>query len=133
VLVVDETGVGRAVCDQLRQANPRVAWFTPVTITSGMDAVAQEDGSWHTAKRLLVGAVQVALQNGRLKVGKKLPLAPVLVKEMLSFKARVTPSGNVTYGVPDTSDWRQGVHDDLLLSVALGIWAAERRVVQWLF
>lgn len=125
VLVIDETGVGRAVCDQLRRANPRTVWFCPITITAGMDAVAQPDGSFHVAKRQLVGAVQVAQQNHRLKVGKSLPLAPVLVKECLSFQARITSSGNVVYGVPDTSDWRNGVHDDLVLAVALGVWGAE--------
>lgn len=125
VLAVDETGVGRAVCDQLRRANPRTAWFCPITITTGMDAALQRDGSYHVGKRLLVGVVQVAQQNHRLKVGRSLPLAPVLVKECLSFKARILPSGHVTYGVPDTSDWRNGVHDDLVLSVAMGLWGAE--------
>ena len=126
VLAIDETGCGRGVADELRLAQPRTSWYVPTTITAGMDAAPQPDGSWHCAKRLLVGAVQVALQNGRLKVGKQLPLAPVLVKEMLAFRAKLTPSGNVTYGVPDTSDWRNGTHDDLVLAVALAIWAAER-------
>lgn len=125
VLAIDETGVGRAIADLLRRANPRTVWFCPITITSGMDAVPQPDGSWHVAKRRLVGVVQVAQQNQRLRVGKALPLAPVLVKECLSFKAKITASGNVVYGVPDTSDWRHGVHDDLVLAVALGVWAAE--------
>lgn len=127
VLVIDETGCGRGVCDQLRLARPRTSWYVPATITPGMDATPQPDGSWHVAKRLLVGCTQVALQNRRLKVGKNLPLASVLVREMLSFKAKITPSGNVTFGAPPTTDWRNGVHDDLVLAVALAVWAAEQQ------
>jgi hypothetical protein len=126
VLAVDESGVGRAVCDYVRLANPRTSWFLPITITSGADEAAQPDGGFHVAKKRLVGAVQVPLQNGRLRTGRNLPLAPVLVKEMLTFQARITPSGNVTFGAPATTDWRNGPHDDLLLSVALAVWAAPR-------
>jgi len=125
LLVVDETGVGRAVCDDLRLANPRSRCFMPITITSGQDATAQPDGSWHVAKRLLVGRTQIALQNRRLRVGRNLPMAAELVREMLSFRAKITPAGNVVYGAPDTSDWRTGVHDDMTLAVALAVWAVE--------
>ena len=62
------------------------------------------------AEKRLVGAVQVPLQNGRPRTGRNLPLAPVLVKEMLTFQARITPSGNVTFGAPATTDWRNGPH-----------------------
>jgi hypothetical protein len=126
VLAVDESGVGRPVVDYLRLANPRTSWLLPISITSGADATAQPDGSFHVAKRLLVGAVQVPLQNGHLRAGRNLPLAPTLVKEMLTFQAKITPSGNVIYGAPATTDWRNGPHDDLLLSVALAVWAAPR-------
>lgn len=131
LLVVDETGVGRAVLDLLRLAAPRSSWLLPVTITAGYTPAPQPDGGWHVPKRDLVAAVQVALQNRRLRVATALPEARTLTQELLNFRARITASGNVTYAVPD---WREGQHDDLVLATALAVWAADRTesAVRWI-
>jgi hypothetical protein len=119
-LVVDATGVGRAVIDMFRDAglHPK-----PVTITSG-DAVSYVDGYWRTPKRDLVGVLQVLLQSERLKVAEELPDAQLLTRELLNFKVKITEAAHDTYGA-----WREGEHDDLVLSVSLAIWFAEHGVV----
>jgi hypothetical protein len=50
----------------------------------------------------------------------------VLRKELTNFKAKISLSGHDSYGAGSgTDEWREAPHDDLVLSVALGIWYAE--------
>jgi hypothetical protein len=123
LLVVDQTGVGRAVVDVFARARPRCRRLVPVTIVSGQGEAYQPDGSFHVAKTLLVGKVQVALQADHLRAAPELPEASTLVAELRGFKARITASGNTVFGA--AADWRENSHDDLVLATALSVWGAE--------
>jgi hypothetical protein len=120
ILVVDQTGVGRAVVDLMR-AQPLGVGMIPVTITAGQQTTIVEDGAYHVPKKDLVSTLQVLLQNRRLKIAPKLPEAATLEKELQNFKVKITPAINEVFGC-----WREGVHDDLVLAVALACWFAER-------
>ena len=127
-LVVDATGVGRPVVDLLRFDKRLRAPMTPVTITGG-DSVTHEGSEYHVPKRDLVGALQVLLQTGALKIAAGVPLAQTFLAEMLNFKATINLRGHDTYeaGAGGPGDaWREGKHDDLVLAVALACWYAER-------
>src|SRR5262249_17464222 len=63
-LVVDQTGVGRAVVDMLRQTASGVI---AVTITSGHAVTRAEDGSYHVPKKELITALQVVMQGRRCR------------------------------------------------------------------
>lgn len=118
-LVVDQTGVGAPVVDLLRQAG-----LKPVAVSiHGGANVTREGSNWKVPKRDLVGVLQVLLQAGRFKVSDKLKLGPVLQAEMLNFKVKIDPvTAHDSY-----SAWRDNEHDDLVLSVALAAWWAERQ------
>lgn len=118
-LVVDGTGVGRAVTDLFKPLGRRLC---PVTIHAG-EQVTEAEGYTRVPKRDLVGCVQVALQEGRLKVASALPEADTLIRELLEFRVTLTDSGRDTYGAPD---WRAGAHDDLVLALALALWKSEQ-------
>jgi hypothetical protein len=118
-LVVDATGVGRAVVDLFRGAK-LPALLVPVTITSGRAEVWQRDG-YHVAKVHLVGVMQALLGQGRLKISP-LKDGPTLLKELRVFKVKV----NVATGTETFEAWRERDHDDMVLSVALPCWLAER-------
>lgn len=121
-IVVDQTGVGRPVVDFVRRAG--IPAIEPVTITAGERATAGPDGH-RVPKRDLAAAVGVAFQEARLRIAEALPLRPVLVQELLNFRARITLSGNDTYGA-GADEWREGRNDDLVLALALAVWFAER-------
>jgi hypothetical protein len=53
-LVVDQTGVGRAVVDMLRQS---ACGVIPVTITGGHATTVTADGSYHVPKKELITAL----------------------------------------------------------------------------
>jgi len=116
-LVVDQTGVGRAVVDLLRQS--LAAQVRPITITAG-HAVRWDGSSTHVPKRELVGAVQVLLQTRRLQISAKLTLAAVLKTEMQNFRVRIVASAQEVFGAD-----RAGQHDDLMLALALAAWVGE--------
>jgi hypothetical protein len=59
------------------------------------------------------------LQAGRLQVARRLPLARVLVQELLNFRVRITEAANETFGAGE------GEHDDIVVAVALACWHAE--------
>jgi hypothetical protein len=117
-LVVDQTGVGRAVVDMLYQV---VGWIVPVTITAGRAVTQAEDRSWHVPKKELVTSLQVIMQSRRLLIARSLPDAATLVRELQNFQVKITAAANETFGT-----WRDGQHDDLVLAVALASWWGER-------
>ncbi len=121
-LAIDATGVGRPVVDTFAERNLH-AQLLPVTITGGHKAHS-EAGGWLVPKRILVSTLQVALQNKRLRIAAKLPEAATLAKELQDFQLTFTENANDTY------EGRKGAHDDLVLAVALGLWAGMHAVVR---
>ncbi len=124
VLVVDATGVGRPVVDLLARARP-AARLVAVTITGG-DTATHDGPQWRVPKRELVSTAQVFLQGRRLAIAAALPEAATLTRELLAFQVKISAeTAHDSYGA-----WREGSHDDLVLAVALALWAGERPEVR---
>ncbi len=119
-LVIDATGVGRAVVDMFAAAG---VGFTPVTITGGDAETREATYPWHwkVPKRNLVGVVQVLLQTDRLRFAQGLPELPTLLNELQTFQVKLTATAHDSYGA-----WREHAHDDLVLALALALWEGER-------
>lgn len=117
-LVVDKTGVGSAV-DMFTAAGvkPRA-----VTITGGNE-VNREHPSFNlkVPQRELISTLVALYQGPRLKMAKNLDLAPVLTNELVNFKVKI----NIATGNDSYEAWRESIHDDLVLAVALACWYAE--------
>jgi hypothetical protein len=110
-LVVDATGVGRPVIDQMRETGLEPV---PVTITGGR-FMSFDGDMWRVPKQALLRPLVAAMDVGRLKVAKDLREADALLRELQAFQRRITESGNATFeGV--------GEHDDLVIAVALACW-----------
>jgi hypothetical protein len=118
-LVVDNTGVGRALTDLFKSKGIR---FKAVTIPAGEHA-HYANGSWHVPKRDLVAALEVPLQTGTLKVAEGLKLWPTLRQEMLNFRRKI----NLKTAHDSYEHWRESDHDDLVLAATLACWGATRR------
>jgi hypothetical protein len=118
-LVVDATGVGRAVTDILKTKGLE---FRAVTITGGDKATAVA-GGYHVPKRDLVAALEVPFHTGALKVAEGLELWPALRKELLAFRRKI----NLKTAHDSYEHWRDSDHDDLVLAVALACWWTRRK------
>jgi hypothetical protein len=117
-IVVDETGVGRAVCDLFEDQG-----FYPqrVTITAGYGAEVKDSARHYSVPKLqLVSRLQSLLHDRRLRIQKGLPDVPALVSEFSDFQQKVTDSGRWRFGA------RAGAHDDLVLALALACWAGAK-------
>jgi hypothetical protein len=112
-LLVDATGVGRPVIEMMRSTklNP-----IGIIITGGKETT-QTDIGWNVPKQDLVSSLMILYQTGQIKVAAGLELAPVLVREMMSFTAKVSPKGNASYEAH-----RANEHDDIVLAMAQAAW-----------
>jgi hypothetical protein len=120
-LVIDQTGVGRAVVDLFREVVVR-SKLIPINITAGNHPHPAESGpGWNVPKKELVGTLQVLLQEQRLKIAAALPETKTLIQELSNFQVKITASANETFGA-----WREGTHDDLVLALACAAWVGER-------
>lgn len=116
-LIVDATGVGKAVVDLLKQEGLSMY---QVTITGG-EKVNRDGNAFNVPKRDLVATLQILLQSKRLQIASSLPLSQTLVKELLDFRMKIDErTAHESFGA-----WREGSHDDMVLATALAAWYAE--------
>jgi len=115
-LVIDSTGVGLGIMDMFIKEN---LYPVGITITGGTE-INRDGDNYKVPKRDLVTCLQILFQTQRLKIAKGLRYVDTLVQELGNFKVKITTKGNDTYEA-----WREGQHDDLVLSVALASWYGE--------
>lgn len=96
-MVMDSTGVGDPIFDDLREA--------------GLDVQGYK--FTNESKKKLVEALMLAFEGGTLTL---LP-EPIQRNELLMFEFSRTPSGLISYAAPE------GLHDDCVFSLALANWA----------
>ena len=118
-LIVDQTAVGRAVFESVRDANTG-AHVCGLTVTAGHGVEVDGWGGWLVPKKDLVGVLQVLLQEKRLKVSRDLAHARTLTAELHQFQLKAVPLK------PDALEWRERPHDDLVLAVGIAAWQAVR-------
>ena len=115
-LVIDETGVGAAVADMFREAGIP---YIGIIITGGVGWHRESGRRWHVSKHLLVSEVQKFLSSEAIGISRHLPVAEVLREELRNFRVHVSKSANEMY------EAREGSKDDIVLSLAVALFAAE--------
>ncbi len=112
-LVIDETGVGRAVADLFDVSGLKP---TRVSITAGSEQSAAGARRYHVPKSMLVSTLDARLHTGELRFAAELQDADAMAEELKDFRRKVSVAGRYSY------DARMGKHDDLVLAVALALW-----------
>jgi hypothetical protein len=95
-LLIDSTGVGDPVCDELYRENVRVEGYKFTNAT----------------KKDLIENLSIMIENQQLTI----PNIPELINELKLYGYKTTASGNVQYGAPE------GYHDDCVVALALAAW-----------
>ncbi len=84
-------------------------------------AVTRIGVEYGVPKRDLVATLQLLLQSGRLQFAAEMPKLDVLKEELRNFHVKINPeTAHEGY-----SAWREGDHDDMVLSVSLAAWWGE--------
>jgi hypothetical protein len=125
-LSIDGTQVGAGVVEMFLNAGLAgdVAAFK---ITGGTEASEQrwpgrsEVAYWSVARIALVSAVQSALQGGRLLFAQQMGERSTLIAELANFAGKAVARNNETFVAE-----REGDKDDVVLSMALAVWTADR-------
>lgn len=115
---LDMTGVGRPVLQMLREAGVRD--LQGISITAAKGIATRTPSGWNVGKAELVNAVQIEMQTGRLRFGRKVEHVDKLVRELKEFRARINASGNTSFNA------REGQHDDLVLALSYAVFGALR-------
>lgn len=116
-LIVDATGVGLPVIQMMQQVG-----LDPIGITiTGGTAVTKGTGMmYNVPKGELVSALNLVFQSRRIRIPTGIALKAEFMKELERFEVTMRKTGN-TYEAAVAS-----IHDDLVLSVAMGCWYAEK-------
>ena len=127
-LIMDLTRTGRPVHTLIMRAvgeaikdtgsGARIAQC-PITVTGEFGAVSHSpDVGWLVPRRDLVSAALLLFEQEQLKIAEGLDLAGTLMREFEDFKPKAPKE--------ELEGWRLGRNDDLVLAVAMSVWAAER-------
>lgn len=119
-LLVDATGVGRAVVDHLQKAGPGCRMRAVMVTRGGLGR--SDEGFDYVPKRELILGLQSLLEYGELKVARGMHHVEELTRELGAMRVKLTAAGNEQYGA-----WREGEHDDLVFAVALACWGAGQK------
>jgi len=126
VVAVDLTRTGRpvhslimkAIHEATKDAGASVK-HCPLTVTGEFGAVSHSpDVGWLVPRRDLVSSALLLFEQEQLKIAEGLDLAATLSGEFESFTPKAPKE--------ELEGWRLGRNDDLVLAVALCVWAAER-------
>ena len=122
VVAMDLTRMGRPVHALLMRAihdtGVRVTRCS-VSVTGEFGAVSHSPGvGWLVPRCDLVSSALLLFEQEQLKIAEGLDLAGALTAEFAEFKPRAPKE--------ELEGWRLGRNDDLVLAVAMSVWAAER-------
>jgi hypothetical protein len=122
VVAMDLTRTGRPIHSLIMRAIRETGVSVkhcPIAVTGEFGAVSHSpDAGWLVPRRDLVSSALLLFEGEQLKIAEGLDLAATLSGEFESFTPKAPKE--------ELEGWRLGRNDDLVLAVAMSVWAAER-------
>jgi hypothetical protein len=100
-IVMDATGVGDPLLEQIREADfavDGIVWTNP-------------------KKKEMVERLQLATEHHQIS----LPNIAVMISEIRAYGYKISGSGNIVYGAPDSQEEGIKIHDDCVSSLMMGV------------
>jgi Terminase RNaseH-like domain len=104
-IIAEQNGMGQAIIDQLTRDGVNIQPFVTT----------------HASKTQAIDSLALAFERGEIRI----PNDPVLVGELVAYRAEALPSGSLRYSAPS------GQHDDTVMALAMA-WTAitnESRII----
>lgn len=122
-LIVDSTGVGEAVCDNMEDIG-----LSPqrIIFTGGDNSTRHEMKSsagfvyrttFNVPKTELIDTLQLTMQEGRVRIAPGIPFEKDIREQFAHFVGKMSKSKNMIYG-----NDKDEIHDDLVCAFAMGAW-----------
>ena len=108
-VIIDSTGVGDPILEQLKKANLNVEGYHFT----------------NTSKQQLIEHLAVLMERKEIRF----PDIKVLINELMSYQYEITRAGNMKYNAPSS------MHDDCVIALALAAWGAKHKqtpMARWL-
>lgn len=122
-LIVDSTGVGEAVCDNLVDIglNPNRIVFTggdnaSIKVTASSNGLMNRK-TYNVPKTELIDTLKLAMQEGRVRIAPGIPFERDIREQFAHFVGKMSKSKNMIYG-NDKDD----IHDDIVCAFAMAAW-----------
>ena len=122
-LIVDSTGVGEAVCDNLVDVglHPQRIIFTGGD-NSSVNAVKNASGfitrkTFNVPKTELIDVLKLAMQEGRVRIAPGIPFEKDIREQFAHFVGKMSKSKNMIYG-----NDKDEIHDDIVCALAMMTW-----------
>jgi hypothetical protein len=113
----DGSGVGEPVVEMFQHAQMKCPLMAVVITGGSMAREGRHSGYAHVPKINLMAGLQMALEQGRVKIASGMKERGALVKELLDM--RINAKGSM-------SAEGAGEHDDLVMAVALACWRVKK-------
>jgi hypothetical protein len=95
-IIIDSTGLGDPISDDIQREG----------------FIVDDYKLTNKSKKNIIDKLSIFIEQKRIT----LPNIPELINELQAFGYTMTDAGNVKYSAP------QGLHDDIVISLALGVW-----------
>ena len=116
-LVVDKGQVGGAIVQTMIRSG---MYPYAVNITGGKSVSSNERG-WNVPKSDIVGSLVLGLEQQIVRVHPSIDDRDALVEELKKFRMKRRKSGHLSFEAERDRD-----HDDLVMSLAMGVWFSDR-------
>jgi phage FluMu gp28-like protein len=118
--VLDATGLGAPICELVEKALP-LADVKRVYITGGINTTeGSEYNEYRVPKGQLISGLMAAFDSKSIYMTNRSKEIDQIVTELAEFEIHISDSGRDTF-----DDRGKGHHSDLVVALALAVWAAD--------
>jgi hypothetical protein len=118
--VLDATGIGGPVAEVVCKRLP-YARIMKAYITGGISTTYSPEDAWevHIPKGQLVSGLMAAFDRGVITMSENSKEADAILEELANFEIHISDEGHDSYYAAPAH------HDDLVIALALAVWAAD--------
>lgn len=118
--ILDASGLGSPICELVEKALP-LADIKRVYITGGINTTEGSGyNEYHVPKGQLISGLVAAFDSKTIYMSRHSKEIDQIVRELAEFEIHISDSGRDTF-----DDRGKGHHSDLVIALALAVWAAD--------
>ncbi len=118
--ILDATGLGAPICELVEKVLGPNADVKHVYITGGINTTEADFNEYHVPKGQLISGLMAAFDSKSIYMTRRSKEINQIVSELAEFQIHITEAGRDVF-----DDRGKGHHSDLVIALALAVWAAD--------